>query len=268
LARRLPGRSTIERVASTAAGAQQQIFERINGELPSELKQEIDELLQAPDGDNRSRLLRLKEYPPQASAPAILKYIERYRLLEKIVGNRITLGRIDPRLVDYLAQLAKRYDAQVLKRFAAAKRYALVACFLVETRKTLLDHVVDMHDQYLIDMCRRAHNAFEEQHRQFRRKAKEGLETVLAAVDILLDSAHARENRLEKFYQQIEEQTLREAVMSCRHFKRLEERGYLDELCARYASLRRYLPTFFGLSFQAEIGSESLLAAIDLVASP
>jgi hypothetical protein len=45
---------------------------------------------------------------------------------------------------------------------------------------------VDMHDQYLIDMCRRAHNAFEEQHRQFRRKAKEGLETVLAAVDILL----------------------------------------------------------------------------------
>ena len=53
--------------------------------------------------------------------------------------------------------------------------------------------------------------------------------------------------------------------MSCRYFKRLEERGYLDELCARYAPLRRYLPTFFGLPFQAETGSESLLAAIDLV---
>jgi hypothetical protein len=46
-----------------------------------------------------------------------------------------------------LAQLAKRYDAQALKRFAPAKRYALVACFLAETRKTLLDHVVEMHDQ-------------------------------------------------------------------------------------------------------------------------
>src|SRR5260370_40113356 len=32
-----------------------------------------------------------------------------------------------------------------------------------------------------------------------------------------------------------------------------------------YAPLRRYLPTFFALPFQAEIGSESLLAAIDLV---
>jgi hypothetical protein len=122
-----------------------------------------------------------------------------------------------------------------------------------------------MHDQYLIDKCRRAHNAFEEQHRQFRRKAKEGLEMVLAAVDILLDSASARENRLDRLYQQIDEQTLREAAMSCRYFKRPEERGYLDELCARYAPLRRYLPTFFGLPFQAEIGSESLVAAIDLV---
>jgi hypothetical protein len=33
--------------------------------------------------------------------------------------------------------------------------------------------------------------------------------------------------------------------MSRRYFKRLEERGYLDELCARYAPLSRYLPTFF-----------------------
>jgi hypothetical protein len=53
--------------------------------------------------------------------------------------------------------------------------------------------------------------------------------------------------------------------MCCRQFKRLEERGYLDELCARYTPLRRYLPTFFGLPFRAEIGSEPLLAAINLV---
>jgi hypothetical protein len=130
----LPIHSTIERlVASVAAGAQQQIFERIIRELPLELKQEIDELLEAPDGDNRSKLFQLKEYPPQASAPAILKYIARYRLLEGIVGNRITLGRIDPRLVDYLAQLAKRYDAHALKRFTSAKRRSAVVNSRCET---------------------------------------------------------------------------------------------------------------------------------------
>jgi hypothetical protein len=35
---------------------------------------------------------------------------------------------------------------------------------------------------------------------------------VLAAVDILLDSASAREDRLDQLYQQIDEETLREAV--------------------------------------------------------
>jgi hypothetical protein len=105
----LPVHSTIERlVASVATGAQQEIFERITSELPLELKEPLDELLQPPDGDNRSRLFRLKEYPPHASAPAIIKYIERYRLVEEIVANRITLGDIDARMVDYLAQLAKR----------------------------------------------------------------------------------------------------------------------------------------------------------------
>jgi Domain of unknown function (DUF4158) len=223
----LPVQSTIERlVASVAAGAQQNIFERISSELSLELKQALDELLQPHDGDSRSRLFRLKEYPPHASAPAILKYIERYRLVEEIVANRITLGGVDSRMVDYLAQLAKRYDAQALKRFAPVKRYALVACFWSRHEKTLLDHVVEMHDQYLIDVCRRVHNAFEEQYRQFRRKAKEGLEMVLAAVDILLDSGSPGENRLDRLYQQIDEQNLREAVMCCRQFKRLEERGY------------------------------------------
>ncbi len=262
----LPVHSTIERlVASVAAAAQQDIFERISSQLPVEVKECLDELLQPADSDNRSRLFRLKEYPPYASAPAIIKYIERYRLVEEIVADRITLGGIDPRMVEYLAQLARRYDAQALKRFAPAKRIALVACFVAEIRKTLLDHVVEMHDQYLTDMCRRARNAFEEQYRQFRRKAKEGLDLVLSAMDNLLEPANADQNRLERLYQQIDELTLRDAVASCRQFKRLEERGYLDELCARYSPLRRYLPAFFGLPFQAETGSKPLLAAVDLV---
>jgi hypothetical protein len=69
----LPVHSTIERlVASVATGAQQEIFERVTSELPSELKEPLDELLQPPDGDNCSRLFRLKEYPAHASAPAII----------------------------------------------------------------------------------------------------------------------------------------------------------------------------------------------------
>src|SRR5262249_44724425 len=43
-----------------------------------------------------------------------------------------------------------------------------------------------------------------------------------------------------------------------------EDHGLQDELRARYSGLRRYLPAFLELPFQAERGSERLLAAIEL----
>ena len=69
-------------------------------------------------------------------------------------------------MVRHLALLAKRYDVHALKRFAPAKRHAMLACFLVETERSLLDQLVEMHDQYLTTMWRRAQHAFEERQRK------------------------------------------------------------------------------------------------------
>lgn len=114
-------------------------------------------------------------------------------------------------------------------------------------------------------MCRRTCHAFEERHRQLRRRAKEGLETVLEAVEVLLTPDYSGEEILTYVYRRIGAPRLREAVDSCREFQRLEDRGSLDELCARSTNLRRYLPAVLSLPFAAETGSESLLDAISLV---
>ena len=49
-----------------------------------------------------------------------------------------------------------------------------------------------------------------------------------------------------------------EAAIACRAYERLEERGHLDAMLARYGTLRQYLPAFFALPFQAAAGSETL----------
>ena len=163
-----------------------------------------------------------------------------------------------------MAQLTRRYDADDLKRFAPSKRYALVACFLAETQKTLLDQTVAMNDQYLTTMCRRSRNAFEAQHREFRRRVKKALETLLAAAEILVDPQQPRETILDVLDRRIDRDALCAARDDCREFQRLEERGYVDELSARYAYLRRYLPSFFDLSFQGETGAGPLLEGLAL----
>ena len=140
-----------------------------------------------------------------------------------------------------------------------------MACLLAEAQKTVLDHVIAMHDQLVTALCRRSRNAFEAQHREFRRRAKRGLDTLLAAVEILLDPQRPREAILGELERQIDRDTLREARDSCREFQRLEERGYVDELCARYPHLRRYLPAFFALPWQGGPGAGPLLVGLSLV---
>lgn len=117
--------------------------------------QAIDELLITARGDQRSLFYLLKEYPPSATITSIQSYLERYRSLDGIGIDAIESRIVDPAFMDYLYKLARRYNAKDIKRFKENKRYSLMLCFLLETRKVLLDHLVKMHDQYILDMLRK-----------------------------------------------------------------------------------------------------------------
>ena len=262
----LPARSTLERlVASQAARAQEEIFQRLSSRLSPECRADLDSLLEVAEDHPRSALLRLKEYPPEATAATILSYLEQYALLRSLRVERIDMSGLSRELTLHLAALVKRYDAWALKRFAEPKRHAMLACFLAEAQKTVLDHLAEMHDRLLTKIWGRSQRAYEERHRELRRRAKEGLDQLVAAVEFLLDPSRSRETTLAELCRQVNEEDLQAALASCRAFQHLEERGFLDEICSYHSYLRRYLPTFFELPFQAEPGSHNLLEALTIV---
>jgi TnpA family transposase len=168
-------------------------------------------------------------------------------------------------MVRYFADVAKRYDVYELRRFTPTKRYTLLACFLVEIQKTILDHIVALHDQLLTKKMREAHNAFEQQYRQVRRHSRRGLATLITTGETLLDPEWAPDTTLAALRHELGEATLREAVAICTARQCLEDRGEIDALRARYPGLRRYFPAFFTLPFQGEPGSEPLLQGLALV---
>lgn len=272
----LPPAAMLEKMISEAiAKTQVSIFAQIARLLPDGYGEELDTLLDTETPNSRSLLFYLKEYPPQAKPTSILNYLEKYKIVRQLIADKINLGEINPTVTQHLAFLCKRYDAWALRRFSDEKRWAMLASFLVETEKTLLDNLVEMHDQYLTEMMRHSRSAYEEKFRDYRRKAKAGMETVLSTVENLLaenDSDNKDENKNENdentdFFAnfKFEKSALREAVDICRTWTRLVERGLLDELSARYPSLRRYLLEFLNLPFQAERGGEPLLEAIELL---
>lgn len=137
-------------------------------------------------------------------------------------------------------------------------------CFLLETRKNLLDHIVRMHDQYIIDITRRSRNAYEKKHRDLRKRQKRAVDTVLNVTAVLLDWEDDEPLTKTALWSQVNEESFRSSLDDLRVFKALEERGYGDILLKKYPSLRKYFASFAQLPFEAEHGSQPLLKGIDI----
>lgn len=262
----LPGPSVLERlIIHICTTVHQQLFESVAQALSPELRCAIDELLKVPEGEQRSYFHQLKAYPPAATISSLRSYLMRYRTVSETGIDQFEGRMLTPAFLDYLFKQAKRCSAKDLRRFADPKRYALMVCFLLETRKVLLDHLVTMHEQYLMEMCRKTKNIYEQKHRDLRKRQKKAIDLVLEVNHCLLDWPTDEPLLKGDFWQFVDEETFRSALEDLRTFKRLEERGYGDLLLARYPSLRKYFAEFIHLPFVAKEGNDSLIQAIECV---
>ena len=182
-----------------------------------------------------------------------------------VLFKNFRCGLITPSFLEYFSKQVKRYNATDIKRFTDHKRYAMMICFLLETRKVLLDHLVLMHDQYVMEMCRETRNAHEKKHRDLRKRQKRAIDVMLDTADFFLDWPDDQLLSKQDIWRQVEEVKLRSSRKDLQEFKRLEERGYGDLLLNRYPSLRKYFADFIHLPFAAKPGNEHLTQAIDIV---
>jgi hypothetical protein len=108
----LPAPSTLERlVASVAAHAVQDLFERIAAGLPGRLRDAIEDLVDVPEGEHRSPLAPLKEPPPAARAKAISAHLARLDLLDGLLGAGADLSAATLRREQAAVAAARRHDA-------------------------------------------------------------------------------------------------------------------------------------------------------------
>lgn len=222
----------------------------------------MEELLEVPEGERHSSVIRFREYPPEATPPRILRALERYDLLGEMGVPGLRLEGIRPQTIRRLAALARRYDAWSLRRFGATKCQALVTRLLIEGMETALDHAIAMHDQYVTGVLRRSRRAWQRAVFDLRERSREDLDRLLDAFDHLLGRQQASGTALSEVLEAHGEATLRRSLASCRVLRDLEEKGYAKEIRNRQPHLTRYFGKFLRLPFAAERGTESLLQAI------
>jgi hypothetical protein len=262
----LPGVSVVERlIISVCAETHESLYKLLYSKLSTQVISSIDDLLKIQTGNQHSIFYQLKEYPPSATINSLKSYLKRYNALDQANLNDIETNFLDPSFMDYLYKLTRRYSAKDIKRFNKEKRYSLMTCFLLESRKVLLDHLVKMHDQFIMDMLRKSRHIHESKHRKFRKRQKRAVDTLLDSTHLIMDWPDDKPFTKSNFWKNVDENKLKESVKDLHIFKRMEERGYGDILRLRYPSLRKYFSEFIHLPFAVEASSESLLKAINIV---
>jgi hypothetical protein len=109
-------------VYSFCARAEGDVFERIASQIRPEGRRRIDELLTVADGDPRSMLFRLKEYPPRGTPQTIQEYMTCYHAAVRAAWNTSEIRGVSQDLIE---PVTCRQASRCLVSQAAARSQAL-----------------------------------------------------------------------------------------------------------------------------------------------
>ena len=262
----LPGPVVFERIVNAAyRRAEAALFETISTQIPEAMRQRIDGLLTVEENETTSAFFRFAEYPPVAKAMRIAAFLERYEALAELELEQIFFQGVNPRLLRKLAEATKTYTAWQIKRFASEKRYALAACFLHETKRQLLDYLVEMHRQFMIEAYRKSRHERDEAHLRSRGRMKTSVQILGDLARTVLALRRTGVTDMKQLYEAVRPRDVEEALEQADAFVRLASTGLLDFFHKRYNNFRRYFPAFVRLRFEAEPGSEPLFEAVELL---
>jgi TnpA family transposase len=263
----LPPPSRLGRfIANSMKEAHTDLYRKITECYPKKDLPELDALLERGEGNLYSKLMNFKQPPPIANAKAINHFLSSFKILEGLKISECNLSDMNPKVLGTLAQLAKDQSAWDLRRIKPdEKRYAIVICFLVESAKTILDTIMDMHGLLLGDIERRSKNEFKNQRIFMIRDAKASRRKTLNFMKGALAIKDPNKITLADYLATFDRQDLQNAVDKVEAYEDFEERGAIKNIVKRFSYLRKYSKAMMKLNFEASSGNKSLLSAIHIL---
>ena len=251
-----PGRTTL-RDAITAARetALQRVYTVLSEALTETHAAELDTWLinVSPDSDHaplqktaprfRSRLEWFKTVPRKESPSALLTLLDR---LTKLCASQLSalpiLSEIHPATRRLLASWGYRYDVWSLRRFAPAKRQAIVLCFLQAARAETTDGIIEMQDKLITGVHNKARQRYEELLRATEEARTRAVEVLEEVGSLVLDDAVSDEGLRQAIFATISNDDLNRLVVGCRALRDDHAGSPLGLVAQWYGYTRQYSP--------------------------
>ncbi len=264
----VPPMAVIDRLCSeTATRAVRIIYRLLTEPLTVSHKQKIDRLLTQHEQKKSVNILTWLRQPVGApSARHVLGLIERLRLIRSLqlpVGLEKTIHQ--NRFMK-LARMAAQTSVFHLRRFDDEQRHAMIVSLLLETRATLTDEILAMHDKIMGTMFARAKRKYQEKYADSAKELNEKIKLYFRIGEALLTARREGRDPFAAIEAIVNWQDFEASISEAQQMASSADDDSLGLIGAWYPQVRRYAPIFLDtFEFHAAPVAEDLLRAVNLM---
>jgi TnpA family transposase len=263
----VPASSTLHRVVGEPrALARQQLYVRLLAGLPSSMPAALDALAQVEETPY-SPLHALKAPPGLPSPRALLRLSAKLDQIQATQVLTLDWTWLNPNLQKALAQHVWQASAHRLRGLPAPQRYTVLVCFLIQTYRDTLDHLVDMYSKVVTATYRRAQHDLETAVKQHRTMFRDTLQSFHTIGQMLCDDTVASDAVRTTVFQQIPPERLQRQLQDAHQWLTGDTTDVFPLVMTRSSYFRQFAPSLLAhlpVALEAT-GSPALLEAVEIL---
>jgi hypothetical protein len=197
----------------------------------------------------RSWLEQFKLLPHRESPAAVVALTARLGQIQAVgLSDLPVLQRVHPATRALLASWGWRYDVWSLRRFAAAKRYSIVLCFLQAAVAETLDALVEMQDKLITRVHNKARKRREEVLQDTDRTRQRVVIVLEEIGSLVVDDAIPDDELRMRIFTKHPGADLTVVVAECRQLRDRDDGSHLGFLTSWYGYTRKYSPALLAVT--------------------
>ncbi len=263
----VPSVEVIERVCAEAlARGAQRVYQALASPFSLLQREQLDALLVQRENSQASALVWLRQPPGSPNAKHVLAHIERLQVLRELgLPNGLDRTVHQNRLLK-IAREGGQMTAQHLRDLEPTRRYATLAAVALETRATLIDEMIDMHERILGKWFNRARRTHIERFHQSGKAINEKVRLYWRIGQALLEAKQAGTDPFAAIEAVVPWEIFSESVAEAEKLAQPEDFDYLPLVANGFTQIRRYAPAFLeALEFKAAPSAAGILAGVEIL---
>ena len=243
-----------------------QVYEALTASLSDHHRRALDGLLTLREDTKGSGLIWLRQPPGPPKPRHVLVHLERLKTVRELwLPDGLEHAIHQNRLLK-LAREGGQMTAQHLRDLEPRRRYATLVAVILDTRATLIDEIIDLHDRFMGTLFNKAKRNHADRFQQSGKAINDKVRLYSRIGRALLDAKQSGGDPFAAIEAIIPWEVFSESITEAEKLAQPEDFDYLSLVGDGFNQLRRYTPILLeALTMKAAPAARELLAGTEML---